>query len=316
MGIVVVGSVALDVISTPKINRRRVLGGSAVYSALSLSTFTNARLVGVVGEDFPADAVSLLEGRGVDLGGLERKAGLTFSWEGEYTHDLSEAKTLSTNLNVFAEFSPKLPQGFLEEDVVFLGNIDPDLQADVLTQMKSPRLVAADTIDHWLSLKPEALRKLLAKVHVFFLNEKEAKRFSGESKVLRAARAISAWGPRLVVIKSGEHGAMAYDSRTGQCFWSPAFPAYEVVDPTGAGDSFAGGFLGTMAAEPEPFRPALIKKALSVGNVMSSFAISALSVEGLLAASREEIERRLDTLMSMAPEREATLAALIAQPAV
>jgi len=301
MGVVIVGSIALDVISTPSVKNRRVLGGSALYAALGLVRFAKARVVGVIGEDFPETAIRKLVSKGIDVKGIERKPGRTFCWEGRYCRNLSEVKTLATRLNVFADFSPRLPHEYRGEEAVFLGNIHPELQKDVLSQMIHPRIVAADTIACWIEGKRRILRDLLKKVHIFFVNESEAKCLSGQSKVIRAAQAISEFGPRLVVVKNGEHGTMAYDGRKKACFWVPAFPTCEIVDPTGAGDTFAGGFLGAMAREKNPFEPLSVKKALLAGSVMSSFAISALSIEGLLNATPQELKRRFQILLAMTP---------------
>ncbi|MBI4063929.1 MAG: sugar kinase [Elusimicrobia bacterium] len=299
MGIVVVGSIALDVLSTPKVKRKQVLGGSAIYASLSLSNFAPVKLVGIIGEDYPNEALELLRSRGIDLAGIEKMAGRTFAWEGEYGEDLAEAKTIDTQLNVFGTFSPKLPEEYRREEAVFLGNISPDLQADVLSQMENPTLAAADTMNLWINTQANALKALLPKIHVFFVNEAEAKALTGERKVLRAAHRLGERGPRLVVIKSGEHGAMAYDSRRGQSYWAPAFPAFEVVDPTGAGDSFAGGFLGILLQSGDPYEPLAVKKALAAGNVMSSFALSALSIDGLAAIGASEVQQRLQVLSEM-----------------
>lgn len=299
MGIVVVGSIAIDTISTPKVKKQKVWGGSAIYAAVSLSAFVPVRLLGVIGEDYPQEALRMLESRGIDIAGVERKPGRTFAWEGEYGDDLHEATTLATDLNTFADYSPQVPSAYLKEEYLFLGNIDPDLQRNVLGQMHTPKVVATDTMNHWLNLKSEALIRLLPDIDIFFINEQEAKTLSGETKVVRAAHGLAKLGPRLVVIKSGEHGAMAYDGKLKRYYWSPAFPTVEVIDPTGAGDSFAGGFLGSLASQNDPFSNEAVGRALAFGNVMASFAISTLGVEGLAQIEKEKIFNRVNALAYM-----------------
>ncbi|MEK7287894.1 MAG: PfkB family carbohydrate kinase [Elusimicrobiota bacterium] len=299
MGIVVVGSIALDTVSTPRHKKQKVLGGSAVYSAIAASHFVNTRLLGIIGEDYPEEALSMLECRGIDLEGVERSAGRTFAWEGEYGDDLREPRTLSVELNAFAGYSPKIPAAYALEEILFLGNIDPDLQSSVFQKMRSPRIVAADTMGHWLDLKLESLKNLLPSLNVFFINESEAKKLAGEGKVVRAAFKIGRQGPHLVVIKCGEYGALAWDSRRERFFWEPAYPTFEVIDPTGAGDSFAGGFLGSLSAESDPYCAEAIKRALAVGNVLASFAISSLGPDGVLGITREGLAGRLANLAAM-----------------
>ncbi|MFC1521096.1 PfkB family carbohydrate kinase [Elusimicrobiota bacterium] len=299
MGIVVVGSIALDTISTPKIKRNNVLGGSAVYASLALAPFIKPRMLGVVGEDFPKDYINRLHDRGIDTEGVQIMKGKTFAWEGSYGDDLSEACTRSTCLNVFETFDPSVPDSYADEKFLFLGNIDPVLQLRVLKKMKKPKIVATDTIDLWLDTKLDVLKELLHHIDIFFINEKESKKLSGEKKVLTASRKISGWGPRIVVVKSGEHGAQAFHREANRFYMAPAYPGCEVVDPTGAGDSFAGGFLGSLVNEKDPFRDTAIKKALYAGNVLSSYAISTFSVDYLLNLAKEEVESRLKMLTDM-----------------
>lgn len=306
VGIVLVGSIALDTITTPTTKKERVLGGSAIYASLAISPFTQARLIGIIGEDFPSEYRERLESKGIDTSGIERVPGKTFAWEGSYDRNLSEAKSHSTCLNVFENFAPRVPDSYKKEKFLFLGNIDPDLQGSVLDQMGSPDLVATDTIDFWLDLKRDSFIKLLERLDVVFMNEAEAKKISQEPKVVFAAKKISQWGPRVVVIKSGEHGAFAYDGQKDACYVAPAYPVDQVVDPTGAGDSFAGGFLGSLSEEARPFGPQAIKRALYRGNALASFTISSFSVEGLLELTREGLEDRFKTLVAMtqhAPSR-------------
>lgn len=302
MGIVIVGSIAIDTISTPKHKKQKVLGGSAVYSAIAASHFAPARLLGVIGHDYPDEALALLQRRGVDLEGVEKAEGLTFTWEGEYNEDLREPRTISVQLNAFADYNPRVPASYAGEEILFLGNIDPDLQLTVFSKMQGPRIVAADTMNHWLDLKIDGLKKLLPKLGIFFINETEAKKLTGERKVIHAALKIGRQGPRLTVIKCGEHGALAWDSQREKCFWEPAYPTFEVVDPTGAGDSFAGGFLGSLASESDPFAPGAVKRALGLGNVLASFAISSLGPNGLLELTKERLTRRLENLAAMSAD--------------
>lgn len=299
MGIVLVGSIALDTIRTPKTKKSGILGGSAIYASLAIGQFAKPRLIGIVGADFPQEYFTLLQNKGVDLEGLQRVQGKTFAWEGSYDKNLSEAKSHVTELNVFENFSPEVPASYKKEKMLFLGNINPDLQKYVLKQMDEPDLVATDTIDFWLESKRESFLELLSEVDVLFVNEAEAKKISSESKVVFAAKKISQRGPRIVVIKSGEHGAFAYDGKEDACYVAPAYPVAEVVDPTGAGDSFAGGFLGSLAQEARPFSAQAVKRALYMGNAMASFTISSFSVDGLLSLDKNSLAKRFLTLVKM-----------------
>ncbi len=299
MGIVLVGSIALDTIATPKTKKEKILGGSAIYSSLSISQFTQPRLIGIVGEDFPSAYVEQLHAKGIDTAGLEQVPGKTFAWEGSYDKNLSDAKSHATELNVFANFAPKVPEAYKKEKILFLGNIDPDLQKDVLRQMGNPALVATDTIDFWLDSKRDSFVDLLNNVNILFVNEAEAKKISQQSKIVPACKTISEWGPRIVVVKSGEHGAIAFDGKENVCYFAPAYPNVEVVDPTGAGDTFAGGFLGSLSTEKRLYSSQAIKKALYMGNVMASFTISTFSVEGLINLNKAQIEERFRNILKM-----------------
>ncbi len=250
--LLVVGSVALDSVETPFGKVQEALGGSATYFSYSASFFTRVRLVAVVGQDFPETHLRLLEDRGVDIGGLQVASGRTFRWTGEYGYDLNEAKTLDTQLNVFAEFRPELDEDRGRVPYLFLANIDPELQLEVLHQMKErPRLVALDTMNFWIQGKRDALRRVLAEVDVVTVNDGEARRLASEPNLIRAARAISAMGPRTVIVKRGEYGALLMTD--GALFFVPAYPLESVYDPTGAGDTFAGGFMGYLAARYTAF---------------------------------------------------------------
>jgi sugar/nucleoside kinase (ribokinase family) len=289
MEILVVGSVALDTVTTPFGDAREVLGGSATYFASSASFFAPVSVVAVVGEDFPMEALEFLRRREVDLTGLERRPGRTFRWRGEYGFALNEAKTLETQLNVFAEFHPRLPEPYREREVVFLANIDPDLQREVLTQVLSPRLVAADTMNFWIQGKPEALRQTLKQVQILIINDAEARMLAQEPNLVRAAKTILGWGPRSLIIKRGEYGALSFSD--GGWFAAPALPLENVYDPTGAGDAFAGGFLGFLAST-QNFDEANLRRAVIMGSVMASFAVEAFSLHRLQHLTYPEIEAR------------------------
>lgn len=289
MSLVIVGSLAFDTIETPYGRREGVVGGSATYCALAASYFTRPRLVGVVGEDFPTSVIELFHQRKIDLTGLEKRKGRTFHWEGRYGHDPNHRLTIKLELNVFQDFRPVLPDKYRQAEIIFLANIDPDIQEEILHQVKRPRLVAMDTIDHWIKTKREALLRVLQRVNIFLANDEEAKLLTGEVNLIRAGRKIQEFGPELVVIKKGEHGALVFGP--DWIFGVLAHPCEEVVDPTGAGDCFAGGFLGYL----DRFRqlnPRAVKRAAVYGSVMASFAIEDFGIERLKALDSETIKRR------------------------
>lgn len=289
MSILVVGSVAYDTVETPFGKAERVLGGSASFFAVAASFFTPVRLVAVVGEDFGEAQLSAFRGRQIDLDGLERTAGKTFHWQGKYSYDLNHRDTICTDLNVFEFFKPRLPQSYRDVEHVFLGNIDPELQLDVLQQVERPRLVACDTMNFWISGKPEALRRTLARVDVLLVNDAEARELSGEWNVVKAARAIRAMGPRTLVVKKGEHGVLMF-SDAGS-FAAPAYPLEDVFDPTGAGDTFAGGFMGYLAGAADGGE-ATLRRAIIMGSTLASFCVEAFSLDRLLRLTRPEIDER------------------------
>ncbi len=289
MGILAVGSVALDSVKTPFGDEEEILGGSATYFSMAASYFTQVGIVAVVGSDFPARHIDSLQRLGIDTSGLETRPGKTFRWKGEYGFDLNTAKTLDTQLNVFADFSPCLRPEQKRQDVLFLGNIDPDLQRNVLDQMVRPRVVACDTMNYWINNKPESLRKTLAIVDILLINDAETRQLGREANLLKAARAILSWGPKTLVIKRGEYGALLIDGNSA--FGAPAFPLEEVVDPTGAGDSFAGGFVGYLAASGSSDHSAL-RKAVILGSVMASFNVSEFGPKRLTTLTYPEIEGR------------------------
>ncbi len=289
MSILVVGSVAFDSVETPFGTAKEVLGGSATYFSTSASFFTDVRLVAVVGEDFPPEHLDFLRSRNIDLQGLQVAPGKTFRWEGRYGYDLNEAHTLDTRLNVFEAFSPQLPKGYEEAEYVFLANIDPELQLDVLKKVRRPRLVACDTMNFWIGGKKEALLETLRNVDIFLLNEGEARQLAEEPNIVKAARAILAMGPRTVVLKRGEYGVLMVTEHA--IFSAPAYPLESVFDPTGAGDTFAGGFMGYLSATRDD-SDAAVRKAIVFGSIMASFTVEDFSLERLRTLSYEQIEER------------------------
>jgi sugar/nucleoside kinase (ribokinase family) len=293
----VVGSVALDNVQTPFGKVTEALGGSATYFSYSASFFTQVRVVGAVGADFPAEHLRLLADRGVDIGALEVLPGKkTFRWTGEYGFDLNEARTLDVQLNVFAEFRPILSAAVRRAPYLFLANIDPELQLDVLGQMERPRFSALDTMNFWIEGKREQLLRVLARVDALLINDTEARMLAREPNLIKAARTILTMGPRLAVIKRGEYGAlMVLD---GRFFFVPAYPLDSVFDPTGAGDTFAGGFMGYLAREGG-LDPASIRRAIVHGAVMASFTVEDFSLERLKRLAPEEIARRYEAFQEM-----------------
>jgi sugar/nucleoside kinase (ribokinase family) len=289
MGILVVGSVAFDTVRTPFGEAKEVLGGSATFFSGAASFFADVSLVAVVGEDFPEQHLDFLRGRKVDLRGLQRATGRTFRWVGEYGFDLNQAHTLETQLNVFANFKPVIPEAYREVPVVFLANIDPDLQREVLAQVRRPAFVAADTMNYWIKGKAESLRETLRLVDTLVINDAETRQLAEEANLVRAARKILGWGPRALVVKRGEFGALMFSGR--ECFAAPALPLERVMDPTGAGDSFAGGFVGYLA-NCMSFDDATIRKAIIMGSVMASFDVEAFSVDRFRTLTYGEIEAR------------------------
>jgi sugar/nucleoside kinase (ribokinase family) len=288
--IVVVGSVALDSVRTLWGESREALGGSAVYFSLAARHFARVSVVGVIGKDFPKEHRHMLAEKGVDLAGLKELPGKTFRWVGRFGRDLSDAKTLATHLNVFAKFKPKLSPAQRKSRVAFLANIDPELQASVLDQMRAPDLVACDTMNYWIHSKPEALRRILGRVHIFFVNEEEAKVLSRQPTALHAARVISHWGPKVVVVKKGEHGALI---KVGERFYAfPAYPVESVKDPTGAGDTFAGGFMGYLASARNYDDIAVLKRAVLYGTTLASFNVEDFSTRRLENLKRSALDAR------------------------
>ena len=290
MTVLVVGSVALDSVETPFGSAENVLGGSATFFASAASLLTTVQLVGVIGSDYPVEKLAPLAARGVDLAGVEKADGESFRWRGRYRHDLNTAETLETRLGVFSHFRPKIPAQFRKAPFVFLGNIDPRLQIDVLGQVDSPTLVACDTMNFWIESRRADLITLLGKVHLVTLNDAEARQLSEKANLIHAARWIMKQGPRYVIIKKGEHGAFMFTRES--IFFAPAYPLEQVFDPTGAGDSFAGGFVGYLAKTGD-LSEANMRRAVVYGSALGSFAVEKFSNERLMELTRAEIDKRV-----------------------
>ena len=290
MSVLVVGSVALDSVETPFGKADDVLGGSANFFSASASLLTKVSVVGVIGSDYPVEKLEPLRKRGVDYSGLEKAEGQSFRWRGRYRHDLNSAETLETHLGVFSHFSPKIPDKLRDSPFVFLANIDPRLQLDVLEQVKTPKLVACDTMNFWIQSRRPDLLKLLSRVDLVTLNDAEARQLTEKFNLVQAAQWIMGRGPRHVIIKKGEHGAFMFTENS--IFFAPAFPLESVFDPTGAGDSFSGGFIGYLSATGD-LSEANMRRAVIYGSVMGSFAVEKFSIDRLLTVTRAEIDQRV-----------------------
>ena len=302
MSILVVGSVAFDSLETPSGKRERVLGGAATHFALAASFFTSVRVVGVVGEDFLPEHEAVLTSKGIDTTGIERVSGKSFHWTGSYVKDLNSAETLATDLNVFAAFEPKIPASYLDSEYLFLANIDPVLQSRVRAQMPNVKMVAGDTMNYWIAAHRENLLNVLRELDVLLINDGEVRMLSGESNGLRGAEKVMELGPKTLVVKHGEYGSTAYfssrsfgEGEVRKPFRTPTMPLGEVVDPTGAGDSFAGGFYGYIASQ-KIVTPEIFRKAMFYGSVMGSFAVEAFGTERLQRTTRAEIDERFEHL--------------------
>jgi sugar/nucleoside kinase (ribokinase family) len=296
--ILVVGSVGLDSIKTPFGETREALGGSATYACYSASFFSPVRMVAVVGDDFPEKHITLLKNRGVDTSGLQISKGKTFRWTGKYEYDLNEAHTLATELNVFETFRPTLPPDYRQSEYVFLANIDPELQLAVLDQVQKPKYIACDTMNLWIKTKPDLLRQVIKRVDFLFVNESEARQFTNSPSLVKAGRMLQSWGPKCVLIKKGEHGALMFSNNT--FFAAPAFPLEEVFDPTGAGDTFAGGFIGYLARQDQVVDENVLRKAVVYGSVMASFTVEKFSLDRLVTLTTEQIDARVRVLKQLA----------------
>lgn len=289
--IVAVGSLAFDSIETPFGKAGKVLGGSVNHFSLSASYFSKIQCISVVGEDFPQEHLQLMETKGIDTSGIRREKGKTFHWSGRYNFDLNTAQTLDTQLNVFENFAPQVPETYANAEFVFLGNILPALQEKVLSEIKSPKFVALDTMNFWIEGQRDALIKVISKTNALIINEAELRQLTKTYNVTDAAQLVRSWGPQIVVIKRGEYGALLFDH--GDVFCVPGLPLAEVKDPTGAGDSFAGGFMGFLASQ-SPFTPSryVLRKAVVYGSVMASFIVQDFGFTNLLNLNRNLIDER------------------------
>lgn len=289
MSIVVVGSIAFDSIKTPFGAREKSLGGAANYFAMAAKFFNKVKMIGVIGEDFPQSHLDYLKKQGIELEGIKKLNGQSFHWQGEYGFDLNEAITIRTELNVYKDFFPIIPNSYQESDILFLANIDPVLQMSVLEQMKKPKIVALDTMNFWIKNKYEDLIKAISLVDILFINDAEIRELTRERNVVKASKKVMELGAKIVVIKRGEYGSLLrYDDHLA---FMPAFPLEDVFDPTGAGDVFAGGFLGYLSSAPS-ISPQSLKKAMLYGTVMSSFVIEQFSFDRLKEIEKQHIEER------------------------
>ncbi|HEY5253345.1 MAG TPA: PfkB family carbohydrate kinase [Acidobacteriaceae bacterium] len=305
MSILVVGSVAFDSIQTPSGTVDRCLGGAATHFALAASFFTKVRVIGVVGEDFTSKEEAVFRARGIDTEGIEHTAGKSFHWTGEYLDNLNEAKTLRTDLNVFERFQPKIPESYRDSEFLFLANIDPALQQQVRKQMPKVRLVCGDTMNYWITGHKDNLKAVMKGLDVLLINDGEAKLLGEDANLVRAAERIMELGPKTLIVKHGEYGATAFFGEHSfpggvhnRFFRAPALPLAEVVDPTGAGDSFAGGFFGYLASQSE-ITPAQFKRAMFYGGVMGSFAVERFGTERIQGLTREEIDQRFASFQEL-----------------
>jgi sugar/nucleoside kinase (ribokinase family) len=296
MGLLVVGSVALDSVFTPFGETADALGGSAVFFAVAASLLSPVKVVGVVGRDYPWAELERLGQRGIDWSGVERADGESFRWKGKYSYDLQSRETLETRLGVFAAFQPKLPAGWRDAKYVFLGNIDPVLQLNVLDQMLDPKLVVCDTMNYWIKSQKPDLLKLLKRVDILLVNDSEARELSGDWNIHRAGRWILSRGPKRLVVKQGEYGALLIEP--DRTFYVPAFPLEEVFDPTGAGDAFAGGFMGYLA-RVDSTAPAQLRRAMVYGAAMGGFAVQGFGVKGFDAVDYDLVQQRVEAFVDL-----------------
>ena len=290
------GSVALDSVETPYGMVDHALGGSAVYFSVSASYFTDVGIVAVVGRDFPEDHLDFLKSKKIDLQGIKRESGLTFHWKGRYSGDLNEAETVDTQLNVFQDFRPYIPEEYRESSFVFLANIDPELQLNVLEQVKRPKLTICDTMNFWIEGKLEQLKAIIKRVDVLIINEGEARQLARETNLIKAYQRISSYGPKVLVIKQGSYGALLFTPSS--VFSAPAYPLEELSDPTGAGDCFAGGFVGYPAKSQETTESQL-RKAVIYGSVMASFNVEDFSLGRLKTLTIDEIKKRFESFRTL-----------------
>lgn len=294
--VLIVGSVAFDDLEMPSGTFNDVIGGAATYSSIAASLLGPVRIVGVVGEDFPDTMLADLERRGVDTAGIERAKGKSFRWRGRYSPDLASRETLDTQLNVFADFRPKIPASFKSTPVVLLGNIHPALQLEVLAQIDKPRLVVADTMNFWITGEPKLLDDVLKKVDLLVINDEEARQLSGIHNLVKAARDIMKRGPSRLIVKRGEHGALFFDANGA--FFAPAYPLEEVLDPTGAGDSFAGGLIGYIARVGD-LEPHTMRRAMYFGSALGSFCVEGIGPRRLLEVTHADLETRMKAFTAL-----------------
>ncbi|MGH7811723.1 MAG: PfkB family carbohydrate kinase [Candidatus Binatia bacterium] len=296
MSVLVVGTVAFDSIETPFGSAERILGGSASYFALGASFFAGVRVVGVVGKDFPQDYLDLFSERDIDIAGIKHESGDTFHWRGRYHEDINQRDTIELHLNVLAGFEPQLPDHYRDAEYVFLGNIDPRMQMEVLNQIRRLKLVACDTMDHWIRESQEELKKVLKRIEMLVINDSEARLLSGYDNIVKAARAILRMGPKMVLIKRGEYGVLQFSDSS--VFATPAYPLEEVFDPTGAGDSFAGGLMGHLARTGDRSDGGL-RRAIVYGSVVASFTVEDFGVKRLTAVKLPQIEERYQRFVQL-----------------
>lgn len=295
--ILIVGSMAFDDLELPTGSAPNVVGGSATYSSFAASCFSEARVVAVVGDDFSDSTLAAMRARRIDTGGVERAAGRTFRWAGRYDTDLVHRTTLDTQLNVFASFQPKIPVSYRDTPLVLLGNIHPALQLEVLDQVQKPRLVVADTMNFWIEGEPALLAKLLKRIDILVVNDEEARQLSGQYNIRRAARAILERGPRRLIIKRGEHGALLFDEHG--VFAAPGFPLEDVRDPTGAGDCFAGGFVGYLAEQRDIDAPFTLRRAMMHATATASFCVEAVGTAKIATVTRAEVTERVAAIRAL-----------------
>jgi len=289
MSLLVVGSLGLDTIETPFGTVEGVLGGSASYFSIAASLFTDVGVVAIVGRDFPDVHLSLLKSRGIDIDGIQVVDGETFRWHGRYGYDFGDPDTLATHLNVFENFSPEIPEKYRESEFVFLANIDPELQIDVLDQVKGPKLVACDTMNFWIEHKKQALLEVLKKVDMLIINDSEARELGDDPSITKAARNILDLGPKILVVKRGEYGALKFSGKG--IFWAPSYPLENVIDPTGAGDTFAGGVMGYLS-NAEIITSSELKRSVTYGCVVASFTVEDYSVNRISSLEDKDLNIR------------------------
>ncbi len=297
MSIVVVGSVGIDTIETPFGREENVLGGSACYFSLAARNFTDVHMVSAVGDDFPPDYSEMLRSKGVDTEGIAISAGETFRWEGRYDYDMKDPETVSVTLGVLGSFDPVVPEKSRNANYLFLANTDPEIQMKVLEQVSSPRVVACDTMNFWIENKLQELKKLLGRVNILIINDSEARQLSEEPLIARAARKIMDMGPEFLIVKRGEYGALLFSRE--DLFFAPSYMLEQVLDPTGAGDTFAGGFMGYVASQDKDLDFASFKKGVAYGSVLASFTVEDFSVRRLSSLQKQEIEERYGQFLKL-----------------